>query len=385
MAGRVRRGFGHVRAPDPSCPDVTRLGWYAATNRVAPPPYRRSVQPRAFCSQSTVVIVAGKGGVGKTTVAATVALMAARAGRRALVVDVEGTAALPALFGRDAPLGYEPVTLEAASDGSGPVIGRTLTPDDALAEYLDDHGLRRVSKRMTATGTLELVATAIPGIKDILVLGKVKQLEQVAPSQGTDLIVVDAPAAGHAVGFLATARGLLDAIGVGPIRAQSADVLDLLTDPRRCQVLLVTLPEETPVNEVVETAFLLEDRVGVKLGPVVVNGMIPVLDLPDDVAGAAAEAGVALDPAARGALSAAARFRRHRQELQARQVGRLAAALPLPQLHLPFLWTTELGRPELGILADALAGAVAELPDAGRPEPPVTGTPEPPGDAGPPA
>ena len=140
-------------------------------------------------------------------------------------------------------------------------------------------------------------------------------------------------------------------------------MIELLTDPARCQVLLVTLPEETPVNEVVETAFKLEDRVGVSLAPVVVNGLYPVLDgLDADPAEAAAGAGVHLRPGEAEALRAAAAFRRLRQELQAEQVARLAEALPLPQLHLPFLFTTDLGPPEIDVLADALADGVRPLP-----------------------
>ena len=94
---------------------------------------------------------------------------------------------------------------------------RTLTPDDALLEYLDDHGLRRISRRLSRSGALDVVATAVPGHEDILVLGKVKQLEQAGAA---DLIVLDAPAAGHAISFLLSARGLLDAVRVGPIRAR---------------------------------------------------------------------------------------------------------------------------------------------------------------------
>jgi anion-transporting ArsA/GET3 family ATPase len=312
------------------------------------------------------MIVAGKGGVGKTTASAALARMASRAGLRTLLVDVEGTGALPALFG-SGPLGYETVTLQPATPSTAEILGRAITPDDALLEYLGDHGLRRVSKRLTSTGTLDLVATAIPGIRDILVLGKVKQLEQAAARGlpgAVDFIVVDAPAAGHAVTFLASARGLLDAMGVGAIRSQAAEVVSLLTDPIRCQVLLVTLPEETPVNEAIETGFHLEDRAGVALGPIVVNGIYPRLDLPGDVRTAAADAGVVLDDAAVTALTEAASFRRHRQALQERQVARLADGLPLPQLHLPFVWSTDLGPPEMEVLTDALTAEVTAL-DAG--------------------
>jgi hypothetical protein len=136
-------------------------------------------------------------------------------------------------------------------------------------------------------------------------------------------------------------------------------VIEFLGDPARCQVLLVTLPEETPVNEAVETAFHLEDRVGIQLAPIVVNALYPVLDLPDDALAVARAAGVGAQRA--GELAAAADFRRRRQELQAEQVRRLADQLPLSQIALPLQFTTELGLPELGALADAMTTGVAEI------------------------
>jgi len=320
------------------------------------------LDPASFTPPARVTIVAGKGGVGKTTVSAALARLAARSGLTTLIVEVEGKSSLPALFGSAAPLTYQEVVLLAAGEagpGSAEVRARTLTPDDALVEYLEDHGMRRISKRLISTGTLDVVATAVPGIKDILVLGKVKQLEQLSAAGGAgqpDFIVVDAPAAGHAVTFLASAYGLLDAAAVGPIRTQALDVIALLGDPARCQVMLVTLPEETPVNEAVDTAFHLEDRAGVQLAPIVVNGMWPHLDLPPDVAAALGHSGPGLDPATIDRLTQAADFRRQRQELQDAQVARLAEMLPLPQLQLPFMFTTELGPDD----AQTLAGALGE-------------------------
>jgi anion-transporting ArsA/GET3 family ATPase len=328
------------------------------------------VDAAAFCTQARVMIVAGKGGVGKTTVTAALALLAARSGLSPLIVEVEGASGLPNLFDLATPLDYHPTALVPAGPGRPEVRARTLTPDDALVEYLEDHSMRRISRRLSSTGTLDVVATAVPGIKDILVLGKIKQLERAAAAgqpDAPDVILVDAPAAGHAVTFLASAHGLVDVAAVGPIRSQAADVIELLSDPTRCQVMLVTLPEETPVNEVVETAFHLEDRAGVQLAPVVVNSLYPPLDLPEAPPETMAEAvGVQLSRAEAKALAEAADFRRHRQALEAAQVARLAEALPLPQLRLPHLFTTELGRPEAEQLTDALAEAVAALPSSVR-------------------
>lgn len=324
------------------------------------------MDPAQFFAASRLLIVAGKGGVGKSTVSAALARTAARAGLSTLVIEVEGKSGLSTLFGRG-EFGYDEVVL---SPGGGPtgdadVRGRTLTPDDALLEYLSDHGLHRVSRRLTSTGALDVVATAAPGIKDILVLGKVKQLER---GGAADLVVLDAPAAGHAISFLRSARGLLDAVRVGPIHTQAADVLEMLTDPSRCQVVLVTLPEETPVNELVETAFSLEDEVGVKLGPVVVNGLYPQRPgLEVEPHEAAARAGAALHPGEAEALRTAARFRAARTSLQDEQVQRLADALPLPQLHLPFLFSTDLGPTDVDRLSDALVEGIAGLTPLPRP------------------
>jgi len=253
-------------------------------------------------SATRVLIVAGKGGVGKTTVTALLARSAAAAGKRVLVVELDGKPALAGLVG-DVPL----LAVSAAM---------------ALEEYLNDHGLGRVARRLTATGVIDVVSTAAPGIDDIVVLGRIKQLER---SGDWDLIVVDGPAAGHAVTMLTSAAGLHDAVRGGPVRSQADDVLELLHDADRSQVVLVTLAETTPVNETIETAFALEDRVGVALGPVVVN---------------AVDLGEPLDPAAAGgdeALAAAARFRVARRAVQQAAIARLAEVLPLPQLHVPLL------------------------------------------------
>jgi anion-transporting ArsA/GET3 family ATPase len=321
------------------------------------------MDPATFFAASRVVIVAGKGGVGKTTVAAALARAASFEGRSALIVEVEGKAGLPALFGA-ADLGYEEDVLVVADEaaGIGEVRARALTADEALIEYLKENRMSRVAKRLVSTGVLDVLATAAPGIRDILILGKVKQLERDGVA---DLIVLDAPAAGHAVTFLRAARALQDSVRVGPIHNQARDVLALLGDPSRCQVMLVTLPEETPVNELVETAYSLEEDVGVALGPVVVNGLYPARPgLETATAVAAAEAGIALDPDEGATLAAAADFRRHRMALQAEQLDRLRDQLPLPQLHLPFLFTADLDPHDLDRLAHRLIAGVRELDPA---------------------
>ena len=271
-------------------------------------------------------------------------------------------------FGAQRPLDYAGAVLKAAGATPdrgrptrtpappippGTVRARTITPDDALLEYLADHGLRRVSKRLMSSGIIDLVAGAIPGIRDVLVLGKVKQIER---SGIADLILVDAPATGHTMTFLSSAGGLLDAARSGPIRTQAADVVELLSDPARCQVALVTLPEEMPVNEVIEAAYQLEDKVGIALGPVIVNGCYPPMAGLDRAGrgGGRAGRGVPRPRTLLSALDRARQFRLTRQELQEDQLDRLARELPLPQLRVPFLFTAAIGPAELDVLSAAL-------------------------------
>jgi anion-transporting ArsA/GET3 family ATPase len=209
---------------------------------------------------------------------------------------------------------------------------------------------------------------------DVLLLGKVKQMERAAAAgepDAADLIVLDAPAAGHAVRFLQSPHGVADAAGGGPVRQQAEEVVEMLSDPARCQVLLVTTPEETPVSETVETADLIESTVGIKLCAVVVNARLPVLDLPAslrpaELARAAVAAGTKLSAAELESLVAAGRGRSQRQEAQAAQVARLASELPLPQLELPFCFGSELGPDELELLTDALEAAVTGPAEVAR-------------------
>jgi anion-transporting ArsA/GET3 family ATPase len=267
-----------------------------------------------------VAIVAGKGGVGKTTVTAVVARAAIRRGLRVLVVELDGKP-----------------TLEALLPG---VEVQHISASAALGEYLDTHGLSRVAKRLTSAGIIDVVATASPGIDDIVVLGKIKQLER---GGEYDLIVVDGPAAGHAITFLLAAKGLLATVRGGPIQTQATEVAAMLADPTRCQIVLVTLPEATPVNEAVETATALQERVGVRLAPVVVNAV-------DDGRVLTPEAAPEGSP-----MRTAAEFRNARRALHSAERVRLAEELPQPQLVLPLVPGSVLDADAVERLADGWA------------------------------
>jgi arsenite-transporting ATPase len=282
-------------------------------------------------SAARVTVVAGKGGVGKTTVTAVLATAAARAGMRVLAVELDGKPVLADLLG-DIP-------------------HLALSAQMALEEYLRDHGFGRVAKRLSSSGVIDVVSTAAPGIDDIVVLGKIKQLER---SGEWDAIIVDGPAAGHAVTMMTSASGLQSAVSGGPVRAQADDVLEMLRDPDRMQVALVTLPETTPVNETIETAFRLEDRVGVRLAPVIVNGVDvdpasqtePLSDL---------MAGIDVSDTDRAGLATAAAFRDERRSVQRAAIGHLAESLPLGQMLVPWVASARLDHRAVGGLAGAVA------------------------------
>jgi len=290
-----------------------------------------SENPLQSLTATSVVVVAGKGGVGKTTVTAVIARAAARAGQRVLVIELDGKPALAGLV----------PGLEV----------RHISAPEALDEYLRDHGFGRIAKRLNKSGVIDIVGTAAPGIDDVVVLGKIKQLERTGE---WDLLVVDGPAAGHAVTFLTSAAGLSDAARGGPVKAQADEVLDLLHDPERFQAVLVTLPETTPVNEVIETAYALEDDVGIQLGPVVVNHVDRGVAVP-----AAAEVGQlvgSLDPEAATALEDAAGFRRARRAMEAAELARLSSDLPLPQVMIPARPVAGLVSTDVDVMASELAG-----------------------------
>lgn len=298
--------------------------------------------PVGSLTAARVVIVAGKGGVGTSTVTAVLARAASARGLRVLAIELDGKPTLAQLL--------------AGSD----VTVQAISAPDALDEYLREHGFGRIAARLSATGVIDVIGTAAPGIDDIVVLGKIKQLER---SGDWDLIVVDGPASGHAITFLTSASGMLDAVRGGPVRTQADAVLELLRDPARCQVVLVTLPETTPVNEVIETAFALEDIVGVQLGPVVVNAVDSAADaVPDPDAPEVARRLAPLPTAQREQLVDAARFRRSRRAMELDEIARLADSLPLPQVLVDQVASAGLDADDVQRLAEQLTSSDGTTP-----------------------
>jgi len=312
------------------------------------------VDPVTFFRRSGVLVVAGKGGVGKSTVTAAIAVAAASVGLGVLAIELEGRGELPRALGLSGTLTWD--ERDALTDPSGgSVTARRIQPDDALVEWLQAHAMGPVVRRLRSSGALEVVAFAIPGIREVLVLGKLKALER---SGYADLLVVDAPATGHAVTLLTSPSGLARIARGGPVRRNAEEVADMLGDPARCRVVLVTLPRELAVDETIEAAFEVEDRAGVKLSEVIVNQYAAPDAALDEPLNASESAGMG---AIAGAVEAARQFESSRQRAASGEVDRLATALPLRQLALPLLDADRIELDETRVLAAALLDQVRAL------------------------
>jgi anion-transporting ArsA/GET3 family ATPase len=303
-------------------------------------------------------VVTGKGGTGKTTVAAALALALAAGGHRTLLVEVEGRQGIAQLFGTD-PLPYQERRIASTGDG-GQVHALAVDPEQALLEYLDRfYKLGAAGRALRRVGAIDFATTIAPGLRDVLLTGKVK--EATTRTEGGHrsyrAVVMDAPPAGRIGRFLNVTTETARLAKVGPIKSQSEGVAALLRSPMT-SVHLVTLLEEMPVQE---TADTLAELVGLRLpvGRIIVNAARPAL-----LAGALAPAsqaelrqGLAAAglPADRGTvrgLHAQILDQRAREQLEVRLRQELAA-LGAPLLELPLL-AGGVDRAGLATLATAL-------------------------------
>lgn len=288
-----------------------------------------------------LIIVTGKGGTGKTTVSAALALAAVGSGRRVLVAEMgPDEAVVPLLEPGGAPVGY------AGRELAPGLFAMRIDPYAALAEYLGlQIGARGLVERVLANRGFRQLMNASPGWRELITLGKIWHLEQMQEADGRsrfDLIVVDAPATGHGVAFLNVPRVVVSAVRAGPLRRHSQAVEELIEDPDRTLLLPVALAEELPTRETAELVKRVRDEVGVRVDRVVVNGVTPppfpagFERLDEALARLAPDARFgALPPA--GVLAECAAFLRARHELNAGYVQRIAQLTGLPVLCLPYL------------------------------------------------
>jgi len=315
-------------------------------------------------ADARLLVVTGKGGTGKTTVAAVIAVAAADRGRRVLVVEVEGRQALAGLFGRGS-LSYQETRV------AGRVHGLAVDPEESLREYLGRFGAAPLSRLLTWARLTRFITAAAPGLGDVLLVGKVweaaTRVRDGRPAY--DLVVLDAPPTGRVVPFLRAPETVAELARVGPIRHQADQVKGLLDDPARTRVVITCLPEELPVTETVEGIALLR-AAGLPLGPVVVNQVVAdrlgkrsrrLAALARDatpLSAAGLQAGAELDQAALAVLLGEARDRQRQVAAQRRLIGELqAGAGGLPVVELPFLSDGAAGPDSVRLLAGILGGA----------------------------
>ncbi len=305
-----------------------------------------------------LVIIAGKGGVGRTTVAAAMALASAHRGKRVLLAQTKSKERLSTLFG------VPPVGTELARV-SERVWAVNMTPAAALREY----GAMVLRSEFIARQVLENKVSraflhAIPGLEDYSMLGKVwfHTTEEHDGKPKWDQVILDGPATGHLVTMLQIPQAILDAVPEGPLTRPAQAAVALLRDPKRTAMTIVTLAEDLPSNEAIELSRRATETLGVTLGPLVVNALYP----PRFVTGVSARALAALpedvgDPGLQP-LVTSARTAERRRELNDKYLERLRREVPVPQAHLPYLFTSEFGPKSIADLAARLEPQLAALP-----------------------
>ncbi len=231
--------------------------------------------------------VSGKGGTGKTTVAAALALTLAAGGRRVLLVEVEGRQGIAQLFDVP-PLPYEELKI-ATADGGGHVNALAIDIEAAFLEYLDMfYNLGIAGRAMRRIGAIEFATTIAPGLRDVLLTGKIKEsvvrLDR-NKRPAYDAIVVDSPPTGRIARFLDVTKAVSDLAKGGPVHSQAEGVVKLLHSDQTA-IHLVTLLEALPIQETIEAIEELES-LGLPIGSVIVNRNIPPFLPPEDLAKAA--------------------------------------------------------------------------------------------------
>ena len=305
----------------------------------------------------------GKGGVGKSTMAAATALLAARTGKRVLLVEVDAKGDVPAQFEQKA-VGFTPREVYPG------VLAMAMDTEASLREYL------RVSMRVPVIGrlgplakVLDFVATAAPGVKEILTVGKImwEVRESIEGRAQHDIVIVDAAATGHIVAQLGAADSIQELVDVGPLRDQTRWVSELLNDPEVTAVNIVTTPEEMPVTETIELVARLRAEVDVPLGTVIVNRVLPELFTHSDEETFEAlrrpdATGVLVENAGPGAVQVldAARLAVSLRRTRAAHLEELRATVALPLLYVPYLFVRDHGLRVTRMVADALGAELGQ-------------------------
>jgi anion-transporting ArsA/GET3 family ATPase len=301
-----------------------------------------------------LIFVTGKGGVGKSTIATAIGLVAARAGLRCIVAELAAQERIQRTFDHEGEH-FEEVELAPG------LFTISIDPQHAMEEYLRVKA-GPLGHALSASRVFNAFAMATPGMRELLSIGKVWELAQLerrtSDASPYDLVVVDAPATGHGLGILRTPRTFAEIAMVGPIAHQGRTIADTIDDRSFTGIVAVATPEEMPVNETLALSEALE-RDGLGLDAVVVNALYPRRFGDDgDLTSLNRALRTATDPHTRAALKAAL-SEHSRASAQREQRDRLATALGTEPIELPYLFTGELGPDQLELLADALEDGIS--------------------------
>jgi anion-transporting ArsA/GET3 family ATPase len=291
-----------------------------------------------------LVFVTGKGGVGKTTVATALALAAVEGGRRSLVCELSAQTRVTTAFGR------APASANREVELAPRLATVSIDPDAALAEWLARNVGRAAAAVLGRSGAFDHLVAAAPGARELVTIGKAWDLSAADEDR---LVVVDAPASGHAIALLQAPSTFSHLGAKGPIGHQAADVHAFFADPDRSAVVLVCTPAELPVSETIELAARIEEVTGRPVDAVVANEVLPdrfddeELDLIDHALGSG---NAVLRAAGRDARRAWRRARTQEDQLE-----RLRGSVDTPIVELPFVFAPALGPAELRMLARELS------------------------------
>jgi anion-transporting ArsA/GET3 family ATPase len=296
-----------------------------------------------------LILVLGKGGVGRSTTAAAIASRCAAAGRKTLLFEANANDRFASFFGAD-----------KVDDEIRRLAENLYAVNTNPAAALEEYGLmilkfRRVYNLVFENRFVKSFIRAVPGMEDYAVLGKAwfHTTEEKRGKPVWDTLVFDMPASGHARSMLRIPKAIIDAVPDGPLSRDAVSLWSLLRDKVRTAVVLVTLAEEMPTNEAIELAASLDDELDIAIDRLVINQLYP----DRFPAGSPSRAVLEATANATGDLAAVARcasLTAARRELNDTYLAQLASSIQAPRIELPFLFAESLGRDEIAALAERL-------------------------------
>jgi anion-transporting ArsA/GET3 family ATPase len=307
-----------------------------------------------------LLIVVGKGGVGKTTMACALGLLAAQLGKRTLLVEVDGAGRAAYL------LGVQPGEVGKARQARESLSVMSLDGSAALAEYLGMVvPVKRVLQSVLSSRIYQYFVAAAPGLKELMTIGKIwyeaEHLDETTGQRSWDVVVVDAPATGHSLQYLGMPHAAHEVFRSGLVGKESQRLIDLLTDPERTAVNLVTTAEEMPVNETLEMYQRIREELHMPLGWVFVNRTHQTSFDAAELDRLQQRLATLQDARERAVMTEV--LNRAREEagwtaINRTYLDRLEREVDMPRVEIPFSFAEEFGAEQVRAIAAAIEPAI---------------------------